>query len=121
MINTDTYKEKLREEKARLEGELREVATKKLNLEGEEWNAVPADREEAVEMRDEVADRFEDLTERQSMERSLEDRLKKIAEAVLRIEDGTYGKCRVCGQDIEEEKLAADTATTTCKTHVGDE
>ncbi len=121
MIDTNIYKEKLIEEKKRLEGELKEVATKKLNLEGEEWNAIPADREEPVEMRDEVADRFEDLTERQSMERTLENRLKGIAEALERIDSGTYGHCKICGAEIEIEKLEASPATATCKAHVDEE
>lgn len=33
--------------------------------------------------------------------------LKSVSEAVERIDNGNYGECVSCGQDIDEETLAA--------------
>jgi len=35
------------------------------------------------------------------------DRMKEIEDALKRIEDGTYGKCEVCGGDIGQKRLTA--------------
>jgi RNA polymerase-binding transcription factor DksA len=46
----------------------------------------------------------------------LEDRLKNIEAALVRIADGTYGKCKE-GDDIEEERLRAIPEADTCMKH----
>jgi DnaK suppressor protein len=38
----------------------------------------------------------------------------KIKEALARIEDGTFGICEECGNDISEERLNARPVTTLC-------
>jgi DnaK suppressor protein len=38
----------------------------------------------------------------------------KIDEALQRIEDGTYGKCKECGERIGRERLRARPVTTLC-------
>ncbi len=38
----------------------------------------------------------------------------KIDEAIKRIEDGTYGECESCGEDISTERLEARPVTTFC-------
>ena len=38
----------------------------------------------------------------------------KIEEALVRIEDGSYGVCESCGEDIGEERLVARPVTTLC-------
>ncbi len=38
----------------------------------------------------------------------------KIKEALARIEDGTFGYCEECGQEISEERLKARPVTTLC-------
>lgn len=116
MINIEYFKQKLEEEKARLEADLAEVATRKLS--GGTWEAVPGDKDQEVEMRDEVADRFEDLTERQSTEEALEGRLESIDQALAKITNDTYGICEVGGEQIEEDRLEANPASTTCKAHM---
>ncbi len=48
----------------------------------------------------------------------------KIKEALARIEDGTFGYCEECGQEISEERLKARPVTTlciTCKTKAEEE
>jgi len=36
-----------------------------------------------------------------------QEKLQEINEALKRIEDGVYGKCVVCGKEIEEKRLLA--------------
>ncbi len=54
----------------------------------------------------------------QSMRMQLKNRetftLKKINEAIKRIEDGTYGECESCGEHIELRRLQARPTTTLC-------
>ena len=38
----------------------------------------------------------------------------KIREALKRIEDGTFGKCEICGEDISEDRLLARPVATQC-------
>ncbi|MBN2425923.1 MAG: TraR/DksA C4-type zinc finger protein [Calditrichaceae bacterium] len=40
--------------------------------------------------------------------------IQKIDEALEAIEQGTYGRCRVCGQEISEERLMAVPTTSIC-------
>jgi len=40
--------------------------------------------------------------------------IKKVQEALQRIEDGTYGVCSECGEDIGANRLKARPVTTQC-------
>ena len=40
--------------------------------------------------------------------------LDRIGAALDRIEDGTYGECVACGEDIELKRLELDPAVPTC-------
>lgn len=40
--------------------------------------------------------------------------INKIQEALARIDDGSYGICESCGEDISEERLKARPVTTLC-------
>lgn len=40
--------------------------------------------------------------------------LKKIDEALLRIENGEFGMCESCGEDIGKDRLAARPVATLC-------
>jgi RNA polymerase-binding transcription factor len=67
---------------------------------------------------------FPDPTDRAAMESDrnfllrIRDRerklISKIREAMERIEDGTYGICESCGEDISEKRLKARPVTTLC-------
>jgi len=74
-------------------------------------------------MTDEVQ-KFPDPTDRATLEsdRNFELRIRdrerklirKIREALQRIEDGTYGICELCGEDISMQRLEARPVTTLC-------
>jgi len=40
--------------------------------------------------------------------------IHKIRQALIRLEDGEYGECIVCGEDIGEARLMARPVTTHC-------
>ncbi|MGL4388453.1 MAG: TraR/DksA family transcriptional regulator [Brevinema sp.] len=44
--------------------------------------------------------------------------LEKIDRAIKRIEDGIFGKCSICSNHIEFERLEAIPYAETCKTHM---
>jgi len=67
---------------------------------------------------------FPDLSDRASREsdRNFELRIrdrerkliKKMNEALLRIDEGKFGICEVCGEEISEKRLMARPVTTLC-------
>ncbi len=69
-------------------------------------------------------DNYPDPTDRASMEseRNFELRIRdrerkligKIKDALERLENGTYGICEECGEDISEKRLKARPVTTLC-------
>jgi DnaK suppressor protein len=48
------------------------------------------------------------------LEENAEAVLQEIDAALERIEDGTYGKCEICGRDIDEARLEARPWATLC-------
>jgi len=52
-----------------------------------------------------------------SITEDLEDRLMMVESALSKIENGTYGVCVVGGEEIEEARLKAEPAATTCMNH----
>lgn len=49
-----------------------------------------------------------------SFEQQEKQHLAKLNHALNRIKEGEYGKCEVCGEEIEMERLEAIPSTTTC-------
>jgi len=50
----------------------------------------------------------------ESLERSSVQEIEQIHAALRRIEEGTYGECVRCGEDIQEKRLEAVPYATTC-------
>jgi len=71
-----------------------------------------------------LKDNFPDPTDRAALETDrnfllrIRDRerklIEKIKEALERIDNGSFGICEVCGQEIGEERLRARPVTTLC-------
>jgi len=112
------FKNKLLEEKVLLEKELSSVGRVNSNnpndWEGkqDELNIQEADRNES-------ADRIEDYETNSAIEVELENRLLEINDALKRIENNSYGVCEIGGEKIEKDRLEANPAAKTCKTHIG--
>jgi len=90
----------------------------------EQMDQLLRDAEKTVsDMNDEKAN-FPDPTDRASLEsdRNFELRIRdrerklinKIREAIERLDEGEYGVCESCGEDIGEARLRARPVTTLC-------
>lgn len=66
------------------------------------------------------ADNATDLTDQNTemaIENHKEDEVEKIEDALQAIENGTYGTCTVCGEEIPYERLKALPSALTCVEH----
>lgn len=114
---TDYFKTKLLEEKAELEGELKEVAQKEP---GQNWSATSGGLDIDSADDNEVADKFEELEENKVILNQLEPQYNEVKAALERIEKGTYGICEVSGEEIERDRLEANPSARTSKKHMND-
>ena len=115
-MNTAEFKKILEAEKERLEKEMNSVGRQNPAVPGD-WE--PAPREIATEA--DVIDQADLLMTREenaAILADLEARSDQVLAALKRIADGTYGMCEVDGEPIEEKRLMADPAATTCMAHL---
>lgn len=116
-MNTESFKEKLEEELATLEGELGTVGVQNPKN-SSDWEA----KETAIDVtnneNDELADKMEEYGENRAINDTLEVRYNQVKRALDKIRKGTYGVCEIGGEPIEEDRLAADPAATTCIAHM---
>lgn len=115
-MDTKKFKEALEAEATLLEGELKNIA--RFNTETAQWEATPDTDMMNQSDDNDAADRFEDFEERTSMLTTLQARLNDVKDALKKIETGTYGKCEVCGDPIEADRLEANPAARTNKVHM---
>ncbi len=101
-MDTTKYQQKLEAEQKRLEAEITELG------QAEEGEAA---------FRDEIADRLEEQGEESAGEDQLKEELNQVKAALAKIEAGTYGICKICGQEIEAERLEANPSAATCIEH----
>lgn len=120
MHDTNTYKTKL-------EAQLQELL-KELSLVGihdptnpQNWIAIPDGVDAHEADTDVTADVVEDWDERQALMATLETRYNDITRALEKIATGVYGVCELCGLPIEPDRLDANPAARTDKTHMDDE
>lgn len=101
-------KEDLLKKKGELEEELKSFANKSSKDNWEtKYPQMTKDEEENV---DEVEE-YENLL---PVERSLEEELKNVNNALEKIEKGEYGRCDICGKEISEERLIILPEAKTC-------
>ncbi len=96
-------KKKLEKQKEALLQEAEQTLNSRI---GKEKESIPDPTDQAVA---ELDDNF--LLRLRGREQKL---LKKIDEAIGRIEDGTYGVCDSCGEEIGVKRLEARPVTTLC-------
>lgn len=112
--------------KEQLEADL-VVITKELSTLGvknpqnpQDWIATPEPMDAEADS-DLIADRNEDSDERQAILAALETQYNDSTRALSKIEQGTYGTCEVCGDEIEEARLNANPSARTCIVHMDEE
>lgn len=117
-IDTKKYKDLLEKELSLVESELETVASKNPSQKGD-WQPKSGDDIDVLESDDnEVADKFEQFEENIAITEKLETRLNEIKSALEKIKKGNYGICEKGGEQIEEKRLMANPAATTCMKHM---
>lgn len=113
MKKTDmtTYKERLLSLRARLRGDVNQMADATLKKSRSEANGDLSSM--PIHMADIGSDNFEQEFTLSLME-SEEDTLEQIEASLERIEDGTYGQCDECGVKIPKTRLNAIPYATLC-------
>lgn len=115
--NIPKYKEALTQEMNLLETELKTVG--RVNPDNpNDWQATPAKMSIDNADSSEVADGIEEFEENTAILKQLEIRFNEVKTALQRIEDGAFGLCDQCGKEIEEGRLNANPAATTCMEHI---
>ncbi|MFA6273591.1 MAG: TraR/DksA C4-type zinc finger protein [Candidatus Paceibacterota bacterium] len=115
-LDKKKIKEKLEKERDLLVGQMKDLGT--LNPATGEWEATPEERDYQESDQNDMADRFEDFEERSSMIRDLGARLNNILSSLKNLNKVAFGKCEVCGKDIEGARMAVNPAAKTCKKHL---
>lgn len=115
MNDTNTYKARLEEEKAKLEAEMTTIARRNPSNPSD-WEAM--DTEEGDADPNVQANKLENFAENVSILGDLETRYGDVKDALGRIASNTYGICEVGGEEIEADRLEADPAARTCKAHM---
>ncbi|MDD3531521.1 MAG: TraR/DksA C4-type zinc finger protein [Candidatus Pacebacteria bacterium] len=111
-MKTEHLRKKLEAEKTKLESEMGTVGRKNPAVPGD-WESIPSETGVEADLVDQ-ADVVTSYETNNAILADLEARYDTVVEALSRIEHGTYGKCTVCGEKIEEARLEADPAATTC-------
>lgn len=106
----EEIKQKLIEEKARIEKELAKFSHKNThNTDDYEANYPEYGDEE-----DDNVQEIEQYTVNKPLEMNLESLLKDINKALASIEKGTYGICKYCDKNIDEKRLKARPTSSSC-------
>ncbi|PJE69105.1 hypothetical protein COU96_01545 [Candidatus Shapirobacteria bacterium CG10_big_fil_rev_8_21_14_0_10_38_14] len=94
----------------------RELEPKKRNLE-EASNRFSANAKlrEAPKNREELAVFSTDLKKEETNHKATEEMLKAVTAALGRLDDGTWGECVDCGNEISEDRRAAMCWVSRCK------
>jgi RNA polymerase-binding transcription factor DksA len=116
MKDTKKYKKLLDEEKKKLIKELETVGRKNPKVAGG-WEAVATDLDSDSADENEVADEQEEYKSNEGIVGKLEIQLQNVEKALGKIGDGSYGICDVCGEEIPEERLRANSSAVTCLKH----
>jgi RNA polymerase-binding protein DksA len=109
-IDTDRFRERLLEERARVQSAIQ-------FLHEEHPGSLEDETEEPVGVDNHLADTATATLDREidfTLGENSEQVLAEIDDALRRIENGTFGTCRTCGQPIAPERLEAMPWATQC-------
>jgi RNA polymerase-binding transcription factor DksA len=119
-LNVEKYRLRLQEMQAQLELDISNQRQDAVEQDGGPGEPGPGQHWEHSGYGDHQADDGTELFEREkllSLERTLQDHLRLVREALRRIEEGAYGACEVCGRPIGEERLDVIPETALCIEH----
>ena len=115
-MNIDHFKQLLENEAVKLEHELASLG-RKSDTNPDDWEALKHEDTDHAED-GEVAQGFENYDNDNAELGQLEVQLKAVKDALVKMEDDTYGICEVCSEPIEEDRLEANPSAKTCKQHM---
>jgi len=98
-----SFKKKLEQEKEVLEKQFRDLEEGNLLSSQSDFSGEMPFEEDYAASGTTTFERERDL----SLTENVKDLLKRVDEALERIENGTYGTCEMCGERIQEERLKA--------------
>jgi DnaK suppressor protein len=113
-MDKQTQKNKLEEEKKNLLQSMSPLG--KSDKTGDWETTLNDDNEQEVQDEADMAERAEEYQENTQILNNLEERLKDIDDALLKIDSEEYGVCETCEGKIEEDRLEVNPAARTCKT-----
>ena len=111
------FEKALTKEKELLERELSSLGARNPSNPSD-WVPTKPEGDEFGADRNDNADIIEDMEDNNAALNELEARLNLVEKALEKIDAGTYGLCEVCGEEIEKDRLTANPAAPTCKTHM---
>ena len=114
-MNLETQKHKLEVELKKLEIEIAEIAEKQTDS---TWETKQTETEDGPADREDIADSIESYTSNLPITSDIEKEIIEIKDAIDKIISGTYGKCEVCGKQIEEDRLEANPQARNCELHM---
>ncbi len=119
-IDTEHFKKKLLEEKAKILAELQTVG--RINPDNpSDWEPIPGEKENNTADPNDSADSIEQYEANTALVKELEIQLKDINSALERIDNGTYGICEISKKPIEIERLEANPSARTCIAHINEQ
>ncbi|MCW1891923.1 MAG: TraR/DksA C4-type zinc finger protein [Candidatus Uhrbacteria bacterium] len=104
-------KEQLIAEQQRLEQELSDIGSKDPSLKNHYEAEYP---ESGGNSDDDNAMEVTEYSDELSLKGRLEKELQDTISAIKSIENGKYGACKYCGKDIQEKRLEARPASSSC-------
>ncbi len=107
----EKMKKRLEDEKARLERDLGDIARQDPKNPGHYETKYP---ESSSNSDDDNALEIAEFTDDLSLEAKLETELRDVTKAIESIEKGKYGICKYCGKEIDEKRLEARPASSSC-------
>ncbi len=115
-MKTEHFRKRLEADKAKLETEMSSVGRRNVAVPGD-WEPMPSE----TGMEADLADQADVTMNREgntAILADLEARYDGILSALERIEKKKFGICEECEKKIEEARLEADPAATTCMEHL---
>ena len=104
-------KAKLSAEKVRLEDELSKFAHRNPNAASTDYET---DFENIGDKEDENASEVAQFSDNLSLEGELEKALRDVESALKSVEEGKYGICKYCNQEIDERRVVARPTSSSC-------
>jgi RNA polymerase-binding transcription factor DksA len=116
-INTEIFKEKLETELKKVEKELETLGRKNPSNKAD-WEATEGNLNIDTAEDAELAEGIEVYENNSAILKQLETQYNEIKDALVKIDNGSYGLCETCQLPIETERLEANPSARTCIEHM---